>query len=105
MVARHRGTLWIVFGNRRLKILKELEPHWLGIKVYVIVHDLPNPVDMEPGFARTWTARAARAARVALKLWAEPNAAEKSNLLSFGSYDLDTCAVSICHNYSAPVDT
>ena len=44
MVAtEYRGSKWIVFGNRRLKVLQELESRWPSLKARVIVQDMPNP--------------------------------------------------------------
>lgn len=52
VAARYKGHLWVVFGNRRLKALQELEPEWPELCVRAIVHDLPVPADMERDLAR-----------------------------------------------------
>ena len=68
VAAEYRGAKWIIFGNRRLKVLQELEPRWPSLKARVIVHDMPNSGLEPPELARAfemkfilaWTSQTAR---------------------------------------------
>ena len=40
VAAEYRSAKWIILGNRRLKVLQELEPRWPSLKTRVNVHDM-----------------------------------------------------------------